>query len=75
MTITRAWSSASVLQNGKVLVAGGSTDRTAELYDPSTKMWTTTSELVVGRWFHTATVLRNGKVLITGGTTRWEIMF
>jgi N-acetylneuraminic acid mutarotase len=65
---------ATLLANGKVLVAGGSVGyygniptSSAELYDPSTGLWSTTGTLVNGRNFHTATLLVNGKVLIAGG--------
>ncbi|CAF4840976.1 unnamed protein product, partial [Rotaria magnacalcarata] len=44
MTFQRFYHTASVLSNGKVLVAGGYVysgySNTAELYDPSTGVWT-----------------------------------
>ncbi|CAF3486350.1 unnamed protein product [Rotaria sp. Silwood1] len=70
---------ASVLRNGKVLVTGGEIDKnlynakfgtilnSAELYDPSTETWKTTSNMHNERYDHKASVLRNGKVLVTGG--------
>jgi WD40 repeat protein len=64
---------ATLLLNGKVLVAGGfnrntgSAVSTTELYDPATGTWTTTGSLAIARNFHTATLLLNGKVLVTGG--------
>ncbi|CAF4152372.1 unnamed protein product [Adineta steineri] len=72
MSIARYYHTASVLENGLVLVAGGS-DRngvylnTAELYNPSTGTWTTTGSMNVARYYHTASTLTNGKVLVTGG--------
>jgi hypothetical protein len=56
---------ATRLQNGKVLVAGGGDD--AELYEPATGTWSQTSNLNNARYFHTATLLLNGKVLVAGG--------
>ncbi|CAF1328352.1 unnamed protein product, partial [Rotaria magnacalcarata] len=56
---------ASVLANGKVLVAGGIGSaylNSAELYDPSTGTWTSTGSMHFGRYGHTASVLTNGKV-------------
>jgi N-acetylneuraminic acid mutarotase len=54
-----------------VLVTGG-LDRgplnSAEVYDPSTETWTTTTSMYYTRWYSRASVLRNGKVLITGGS-------
>ncbi len=63
---------ATLLRNGKVLVAGGfgldSVSLTsAELYDPASGTWTATGSLNTARFLHTATLLPNGKVLVTGG--------
>jgi N-acetylneuraminic acid mutarotase len=70
MDFKRAGHTASILTNGKVLVAGGGyriiTNRT-ELYDPSTVTWTIAGSMSYPRYFHAAFVLINGKVLVTGG--------
>lgn len=68
---------ASLLPNGKVLVAGGlnrlgntaSILNSAELYDAATGTWSYTGSLNLPRYFCTATTLPNGKVLVTGGDT------
>jgi hypothetical protein len=62
----------NMLNNGKVLIAGGTNDlgtvfSSAELYDPATATFTATGSMTTAREHHTATLLNNGKVLITGG--------
>jgi len=65
---------ATLLPDGKVLVAGGSNNVTnsllasAELYDPGSGSWTATGSMPTPRQFHTATLLPDGKVLVAGGT-------
>ena len=68
----RAYHTATLLQDGKVLVTGGCCGASgalasAELYDPATGAWSGTGNLVTGRYWHTATRLRNGNVLVAGG--------
>jgi WD40 repeat protein len=67
----RANHTATLLPDGKVLVAGGengTNDLTStELYDPASRTWTSTDSLADGRHYHTATLLLNGKVLVVGG--------
>src|SRR5437763_4719408 len=62
---------ATLLPNGKVLVAGGRNGNSilasAELYDPPSGTWSATGSLATARFFHTATLLPNGKVLVAGG--------
>jgi hypothetical protein len=65
----RSEHTATLLANGKVLLACGAAGNVAELYDPATGTFTaTTGELIVGgRWGCTATLLNDGTVLIAGG--------
>src|SRR5215510_3844075 len=63
---------ATLLSNGQVLIAGGvSTQdgitKTAEIYDPSTGVTTSTDSMNTGRWEHAALLLQTGQVLVTGG--------
>jgi N-acetylneuraminic acid mutarotase len=75
---TRSNHTATLLPNGKVLVAGGASTIgngnnnasfpvSAELFDPSTGLWSLTGSLADGRVNHTATLLASGKVLVVGG--------
>lgn len=61
----------TLLNNGKVLIAGGRTKTLvyseAELYDPDTGIFTKVSDMNAVRYSHTATVLNDGTVLIAGG--------
>ncbi|MEA3188333.1 MAG: hypothetical protein QOD99_2163 [Chthoniobacter sp.] len=66
---------ATLLPNGKVLVAGGNTVfnvaiASAELYDPATGVWTPTGSLEIPRFQHTAHLLANGKVLVISGNNQ-----
>lgn len=79
MRTARAEFVAVLLTNGKVLVAGGCTSydvngclavtTAAELYNPSTGVWSSTGALRAGRMAMTGTVLTTGKALIAGGQT------
>jgi hypothetical protein len=75
----RASHTATLLTNGKVLVAGGTDSlgndlATAELFDPTTGAFTATGSMISSRISFTATLLAhgpaatNGKVLVVGGT-------
>ena len=67
MTTARFSHTATLLPNGKVLIAGGSDGNSAELYDPKAGTFTPTSNMISARYFSTATLLATGKVLIAGG--------
>ena len=62
---------ATLLQNGEVLIAGGSDNNgnfvTSEVYDPSSGTFSLTGAMVTPRDNHTATLLQSGEVLIAGG--------
>src|SRR5256886_10329891 len=69
----RANHTANLLNDGRVLLAGGYLDsspwvtNTAEFYDPVSNSWTATGNLNVARYFHGAALLPNGKALVAGG--------
>src|SRR5262245_55201916 len=60
-----ASSTAALLPDGRVLIAGGSK---SEVYDPATGSFAATGNMLSDQRGFTATALTNGKVLITGGT-------
>jgi uncharacterized delta-60 repeat protein len=67
MTQVRALHSATLLSNGKVLVAGGASPSTltsAEVYDPAGNTWTTVASLTYARYAHAAIRLQDGSVLV-----------
>jgi len=64
--------SATLLRDGRVLIAGGSpngiaTTASAEIYDYRTGRFTAIASMGVPRETHSATLLKNGTVLIAGG--------
>jgi Galactose oxidase, central domain/Kelch motif len=70
----RLFPSASLLPDGRVLVAGGCTFdlcsnpfSSAELFEPSSSTWSPAGDLSVARFLHSATVLADGRVLVAGG--------
>ena len=67
LTAPRAQHTATLLPNGQVLLAGGTPDGSAELYDPVTGTSVATGTMNVVRYTPTAVRLPSGQVLIAGG--------
>jgi hypothetical protein len=77
MTTARGPFTATLLHDGRVLIAGGdnsivtgdgkSSPSTAEIYDPATGAFTATGNLTASRYGQSAVTLRDGRVLLVGG--------
>ena len=72
METPRAFQTATIFGDGTVLFTGGndgnSTLATAEVYDPTTGIFSPTGGMLSRRQAHSATPLNDGTVLVTGGT-------
>src|SRR5436853_6965299 len=75
VTTARSWHTATLLNNGQVLIVGGVTNysfsatASAELYDPTRGTFSPTGNMTAPRATHTATLLPDGRVLIAGGSS------
>jgi uncharacterized repeat protein (TIGR01451 family) len=74
MSTARWAATATLLNDGRVLVVGGQDASTAflasaELYDPETNTWSAAASLSAARSGHTATLLNDGRVFVFGGAT------
>lgn len=83
MGSARVFHTATLLQDGRVLVCGGTDEghpdpgnpgeyignilNTAEVFDPATGTWAAVGNMNSHRVAHTATLLNDGRVLVTGG--------
>jgi N-acetylneuraminic acid mutarotase len=78
MATARIRQTATLLQDGKVLVVGGTNSgsgqtpagylNSAEEYDAASNSWAPAGEMASARSGHAATLLPNGHVLVTGGS-------
>jgi len=64
--VAQSGQTATLLPNGKVLIAAGGTPN-AELYNPATRSFAPTAKMPLAVSDATATLLPNGKVLVAGG--------
>jgi hypothetical protein len=62
----------TLLQDGRLLVVGGTSPNTrglrfATIFDPATSSWTSTTSMAQGRYYPTITALPDGGVLVVSG--------
>ncbi len=80
MSTTRYFHSSTKLDNGKVLVAGGTVSSpftalaTCEIFDPVSNTWTPAGTMNYARQYIQSVKLPDGKVLVTGGYDGFEIL-
>lgn len=72
MNVARYFHTATLLSDGRVLVAGGffgsnGSTSTAEIYNPATGNWSSAGHMAEARNRHTATLLPDGTVLVASG--------
>jgi len=83
MSTAHANHTATLLADGKVLIAGGSNrppaaknsvTAIAEIYDPSTRTFALTGAMQAPREFQQATRLSNGEVIVAGGDNSLNVL-
>ena len=78
LTDRRVAHSATLLRDGRVVIAGGYNGeylRSIEIFDPATHRFHPGGSLVDGRSGHTATLLSDGRILFVGGVGRdWTFL-
>lgn len=77
LNVARTFHAAARLQDGRVLITGGSQTggvctATCEIYDPETGTITPTASMSTKRAGHRAALLPSGKVLVTGGIQDYQ---
>ncbi len=80
MSTFRDHHTATLLEDGRVLVVGGggegyASSTSADVYDPESGAFTKTGSMEAGRWLHTATLLDDGRVLILGGRSPQDSVY
>lgn len=73
MTVPRMLHQASALQDGRILLTGGTSrpgnpiHASTEIYDPATGQFTPAAPMLTARRQHAAVTLRDGRILVAGG--------
>jgi large repetitive protein len=84
MAVARAFHTATLLSDGRVLIAGGNPGTwkydcqclaSAEIYNPKTGTFSHTGPMATARAWYTATRLVDGRVLVAGGADPYGTMY
>jgi len=79
MNAARTYHTATILHDGRILVAGGYNGgqalSSAEIYNPAANTWTAVHAMNTARYYHTATLTRFGNVLVAGGSNNLGEIF
>jgi|GEM_PF-2039682 len=72
MNVPRARHTLVLLNTGKILAIGGLFEKSCEIFDPQTEIWSMADSLLVARnWgSFTTTTLQDNRILVTGGLTQ-----
>jgi hypothetical protein len=76
MTTGRADATATLLGDGRVLLAGGDNPSglaSAELYDPTSRTWSATGSMTAVHIRHAAVLLQDGRVLVAGDAQAGDV--
>ena len=79
MAVERGLHTATLLPDGRVLIAGGFATgphalSSAEIFDPTAGTFSPAAPMATGRAAQTATLLADGRVLLTGGSSdNWNV--
>ena len=58
----------AALEDGRIMITGGSNAEAVTMYDPATNQWTKEPPMIVPRGYHSMTVLHDGSVFTVGGS-------
>ena len=56
------------LSDGRILVNGGSSSRSANIYDPQADAWSAAAPMNIGRGYNSDVMLTDGSVMTLGGS-------
>ena len=58
----------AILEDGRIMVTGGSSDQQTSIYDPSSELWSKGPKMNTPRAYHSMTPLADGSIFTLGGS-------